>query len=240
MRPAAGWIVAGVLLTGGPSRAQEARVPTMGESLLEGVRFFAPLIVPKVFQDAYQLREFVCSDAFAALRRAHGDLHAVDSLFSRARDLALGNRGEALLISMIVTMDHRRVTFTVPLLGPILTLPLTSESEADFATRLAALPVRLYEDTPEGAAGDRDKLQHFFGSAFVAYAAESEEQADAVGRIVEQGERRYVPGEHVDPRDLRANRQGQRFARALASGRNDPPSTYLRSRETTDEAVGGE
>lgn len=239
MRVGAAVLAAGLLVLGAEAApALPGTAPSFGGSLMEGVRFFAPLVLPKVLQDGFLLREYVCSPEFARVRATGGDHAAVDALWFSALDLTLGNRAEALLISLVVTMDHRRVTFDLPLLGPLLVVPLTSESEEEFRFRLRALPGRLYADTPSGVAGDRDKLQHFFGSAFLAYVFESAEQADAVGRFVELGESRYVPGERLDVRDLRANRQGQRFAAALRAGREAPPSAFFGPVLPGDDAPG--
>lgn len=198
------------------------------QDLREAAGIFAPLFFPKVIQDTYRLKEYVCSEEFAALRSAQGDLAAVDAIFERALSLSWGNRGEALFLAMVATLDHRRVDFTLPLIGFVLPVPLTGEFEEEFRERLQALPARLYTDSPRTQHGDRDKLQHFFGSAFLVLLTESEGGADEIGYLVERGESRYVPGESIDLRDVRANRQGQRFGRALLDGEEQRPSAFLR------------
>lgn len=237
MRAVAATILAVALSAGAGERAAAQRL-TIADSFREGVRFFAPLVIPKTLQDAARLREFICGGEVAAVRSARGDPAAVDTIFGRALVLSLGNHAEALLLSTLLTMDHRRVTFDVPLAGPLLVLPLTSEFEEEFAERVAALPRLLYEDSPRSGAGDRDKLQHFFGSAFLTYVLESDVQADVVGRMVERGEDRFVPGERADPRDLRANRQGQRFALSLLRGAAAPPSAFLAVTRPEDHLPG--
>jgi hypothetical protein len=113
-------------------------------------------------------------------------------------------------------------------LGPVLWFPLSSEFPEEFDARLAALPRRVYADSPPG--GDRDKLQHFFGSAYAALLTESEESAALMGEFVEWGEERFVVEGTADPRDARANAQGRSFGNALLldplllpSGFFDPP-----------------
>lgn len=197
----------------------------------EAVRFFAPFFFPKVLQDLTWLDEYLRSTEFSTLRVRSGDPAAVDALFGRALELSWGNTGEALLLSALVTLDHRRVPVRIPLLGVEIPLPLTAEFPEVFEARVAALPTWLYGDSPPGAYGDRDKLQHFFGSAFLTLVSESEEAADAAGGLVERGESRWVAGETVDLRDVRANRQGQRFGRALLDGRQAAPSAFLRQEE---------
>jgi hypothetical protein len=195
------------------------------------VRFFAPFFFPKVIQDTFRIKEYVCGDEFAALRTAEGDGAAVDALYAEALDLSWGNTGEALLLCLVATMDHRRVELTLPLAGIVIPVPLTGEFEEEFVQRRNALPVRLYADSPRTVAGDRDKLQHFFGSAYLVVLSESESGADAVGYFVERGESRFVPGETIDARDIRANRQGQRFGRAILTGLTARPTEFLRVEE---------
>lgn len=189
----------------------------------------SPLLIPKMFADEYEVREFIRSDEFADVRYRYGDLYAVDAIFDMAMRVCWENRGEALFVSSIATMDHRRVGFRVPLLGPLLWLPLTSEFEEEHGARCAALPRRLYPDSPPGDAGDRDKLQHFFGSAFLAFVTESRVSSSEVGEFVEWGEERFVVGGVRDPRDMRANHQGTEFGLALLHDPATLPSTYLRS-----------
>ncbi len=222
MRPCLHGMLVPALLATGAARAASPDLP-------EAVRFFAPFFLPKIVQDTYQLKEYILGEDFAMLRVREGDPAAVDAIYARALDLSWGNTGEALLLSMVATMDHRRVDVTLPLIGLVIPVPLTGEFEDEFSQRLKALPSQLYRDSPR--SGDRDKLQHFFGSAFLVVVTESEKGADDVGFLVERGEARYVQGETVDVRDIRANRQGQRFGRALRDGRPVLPSTFLRTEE---------
>ena len=94
-------------------------------------------------------------------------------------------------------------------------LTLTFEGQAEFDRRVAKLPQRLFADLPNG--DDRDKLQHFFASAWLARALDSRHAADLIGWGIEIGERLLLTGEAEDPRDIRANRLGQLFAELLNS-----------------------
>jgi hypothetical protein len=191
------------------------------------VTMLAPVLLPKFVADTYSLKEFICTEEFADIRSTQGDPAAVDAIFVRARALSWGNLYEALLISALATFDHRRVGVDAPVIGALLWFPLTSEFDEDFQIRLKALPSRLYADTPFGPAGDRDKLQHFFGSAFLAAVSESREAAGRVGDFVEWGEERFIVGGVNDERDVRANRQGQEFGLRILTDGGARPSQYL-------------
>jgi len=201
----------------------------------------APLLVPKIMQDDYLLRDYLRSEEFASVRRRFGDVYAVDFIFAEAERLSWNNTYEALLIAFFAVMDHSKVGVRLPALGPLLWLPLTSEFGDDYEKRLRGLPRRLYADTPRGTAGDRDKLQHFFGSAFLTYLFDSAEAADRVGNSVEWWEDLLIVGGVSDPRDVRANRQGQEWARRLREDADARPSAVfmapLQERRENQESI---
>ena len=192
--------------------------------LLSGI---APFLLPKIVADGYRLKEFIRSEEFAEMRSAGGDRRAVDAIFDRAMALSWNNAHEALLITFFGVMDHKKFGVRVPLLGEFLWVPLTSEFEDDFRARVRALPSRLYDDTPAGSYGDRDKLQHFFGSALLTYVTGSASAAERAGYFIEWGEDMFIVGGVYDERDLRANRQGQLFARRLSEDDAARPSPFF-------------
>ena len=181
------------------------------------------ILFPKVIADAAEIRGFLRSESYASIRGRGGDLFAVDALFRRALGLSWNNTAEALLICTLATLDHRRVG--VRLAGIILWFPLTGEFEEEFEGRVRSLPARLYADTPP--EGDRDKLQHFFGSALLSYLFESRGPAERAAQFVEWGEELFVVGGAHDARDMRANLQGMAFGLALLDDLALLPSTYL-------------
>jgi hypothetical protein len=189
--------------------------------------FLSPLVLPKLVGDGARMKAFVRSEEFASIRKRVGDRRAVDFLFRTALNLSWDNTFEALLITFVAVMDHRNVGIRLPLIGNAVWVPLTSEFEDDFLARIKALPSDLYADLPPGAGGDRDKLQHFFGSALMTYVSESDDAAARVGDFIEWGEDRFIVGGVNDPRDKRANAEGRRFARALLDDPDALPSAIL-------------
>lgn len=196
-----------------------------------------------------ELKSYVRSRRFRDLRKSFGDLRAVDAIYIRALRLTDGNTGMALLYSSIAAMDHRIVGIKIPLLK--LFLPLSNESAEEFGSRVANLPSHFYVDVPQNEAGDRDKLQHFFGSAFVAYTFESRGAAERIGNFIEWGEDAFIVDGAYDKRDLRANLQGREFGLALLNaaraeaGSPILPSVFLTAqiaekpepRERTDQPI---
>lgn len=195
------------------------------DNIPAAISFFAPFFIPKILQDEYGLKEYITSGEFAAFRQGYGDRQAVDAIFNRALHLCWNNTGEALLICLLSTIDHRSFGIELPLVGDILWFPLTSEFPEEFQRRVHALPRDLYPDTPP--EGDRDKLQHFFGSAFLTILTEDPGAAERSGWFVEWGEERFIVGGVNDVRDLRADLQGAKFGLGLMSDIELRPSQFL-------------
>lgn len=194
--------------------------------------YFPPLFI----EHGMELRSFIRSTTFKKLRATFGDLRSVDAIYIRSMYLTNNNTALALLLASLATFDHRVIGLKVPLLK--IQFPLSDESEKDFSRRVNNLPSRLYEDTPRDASGDRDKLQHFFGSAFLAFITESRNPAERFGTFIEEGEELFIVGGVNDERDMRANREGQKFGIAVLDNNHHFPSEYLRV-EVADKATAG-
>ena len=136
-----------VLAAPAHARAQDTLPPVC--SVPAAVSFFAPIVFPfKILQDEALMRDYVVSPEFAAARRARGDAGAVDVLFRRALERSWNNTGEACLICLLAVLDHRTLGIRFPLIGSLIWIPLTGEFEETYAARVAALPSRLYADSP--------------------------------------------------------------------------------------------
>lgn len=188
--------------------------------------FLGNVLTPQLIKDTRAMRSYVRDPRFAELRRRCGDLRAVDGIFQKALRVSEFSIGRALFLAMLASLEHQTVHVDMPVAGAV-GLPLTFEEDSLFQARVRNLPTRLYDDSPGGEAGDRDKLQHFFGSAYLAYASGSPEFARATGNFVEWGEARMIVGGVDDDRDRRANKQGETFGHDLLYVKTLLPSDYL-------------
>ncbi|HEY6952340.1 MAG TPA: hypothetical protein VI758_08020 [Bacteroidota bacterium] len=186
--------------------------------------FFTETFTPKLIYDTKKIREYIRDPRFRELMNRCGDLRAVDGIYLKALQIAEFDVARALFLSLMGTLEHRNVEFKIPVLG-ILNVPLTFEQDSLFNERKANLPSKIYPDTPP--EGDKDKLQHFFASAYLSYASESPELAKQSGNLVEWGEAKFVVGGADDPRDKRANKHGDAFGRDLLVVKTLLPSDYL-------------
>ncbi|MEE9225298.1 MAG: hypothetical protein V3U68_03785 [Bacteroidota bacterium] len=200
------------------------------------LRFVGNLVLPRLVKDEVQLKRYIRDRRFMEIRRYYGDLVAVDAIYQKAVQLVDYDIHDALLITFFATIDHRRVGVRIPLLGALF-LPLTAESDSLFQGRWANLPSRLYGSGDGGKGRDRDKLQHFFGSAFLTYALRSSESASLAGSFVEWGEDAFIVGGQSDWRDRQANEQGRLFGRSLGDDPTVLPSDFLSRRDGLARAV---
>ena len=139
--------------------------------------------LPSVIRDQILLKRYIRDPRFTVIRQLCSDTTAVDAIFLRAMAIADGRTGYALLISLIASMDHFRLGLRIPLLG-VLWLPLTTETDSTFRVRHHNLPKRVLPDSIGRTESDKDKLQHFFGSAFIAYSTNSRKATEFMGNAI--------------------------------------------------------
>ena len=188
--------------------------------------FLGNAFTPRVVQDVRAVRAYVRDERFVQLTKLCGDHRAIDAIYLRALKVAEYNIGRALFLAMAAALDHQNLDVRMPIVESI-KMPLTFEEDSLFKARTKNLPSRLYPDSPTDDHGDKDKLQHFFGSAYISYITESREIARSTGNMVEWGEAQFVVGGADDMRDRKANKQGERFGNDLLSVKTLLPSDYL-------------
>jgi hypothetical protein len=186
--------------------------------------FLTSYFPPFFIQYEIELKSFIRSKTFLRLRQHYGDTRAIDAIYVKAMEITNDNTAVSLLISAIACFEHRTFHLKVPIFALI--FPLTNESEKEFTRRVKNLPAEIYSDTPP--SGDRDKMQHFFGSAALSFIFESRQPAERFGDFIEKGEDAFLVDGALDERDMRANRQGQEFGLALLDNIHRVPSEFIK------------
>ncbi len=181
---------------------------------------------PSFLRNELQLKRYIRDERFQQLRLLCNDTLAVDAIFERAMIITGGEKAHALFIATLAVMDHFRLSIRIPLFG-VLSIPLTTESKEQFNQRSKNLPRRVLGDKKLKRIRDEDKLQHFFGSAYLTYISGSRGFANGVGNFVEWGEERFIIGGAWDERDRAANRLGLEFGERLLFGEDIFPSDVL-------------
>jgi len=180
--------------------------------------------LPSFFRDEAYLKRYLRDERFFELRKLRGDTLAVDAIFDRAMLIADDDIAHALWIAVFAVMDHHSLGLRAPLLGSVF-IPLTTESDSSFRVRRSHLPKKILNDNQR--ASDKDKLQHFFGSALVAYTTNSNAISQWIGDLLETGENSFVLGGRYDERDRLANEKGREFGLRLLRDETVLPSDVL-------------
>lgn len=179
------------------------------------------LLLPPAIRAGYLTRAWV-RDSLPPAGDTLDDLRRMDLLYLRALGESEGDIEMALFASLIASFEHRTIPFTFGI-----ELPLTLEPDEKFNRRVAMLPRHLFLDYPDG--DDKDKLQHFFASAWLAWSADNSSAADLAGLWVESGEAFFIRGGADDHRDVRANRLGHLYVELLRKHPRALPSTLFRA-----------
>ncbi len=148
----------------------------------------------------------------------------MDTLFNCAVNYRDSDYSEALLSLMFATVPYKKVPIQIPLIKTIVQFPLTSAGDSVFLLKNKNLPKDFYFDTPQTNFGDKDKLAHFFGSAFLAYNSSIFDLGDLIGYFVEVFEEEFKVQSVIDSRDMMTNKLGYIFGTYLKKNKNIQPS----------------
>jgi hypothetical protein len=173
------------------------------------------------------LSEFIASDYFLELKKENTDLALVDSIYIRAIDFYEKDHEEALLALTFTTIPYRKVPLVIPLLKTRLYYPLISANDSISNLKNQNLPNKLFFDSPDNDYGDKDKLAHFFGNAFIGYAENILKLADVFGYFVEAFEEDFKAQSEIDFRDVDVNWYGVLFGEVLEINKNILPSQIM-------------
>lgn len=170
------------------------------------------------------ISEFIASERFIKIRSGCNDLNATDSIFIEAIKFTNGNTSDALLALMLATVPYREVPINIPLLNILVYYPLTSADEETFLKKNKNLPKFLFFDTPQNDYGDKDKLAHFFGSAYLSNESNIFDLGKLIGYFVEAFEESFRVQSSIDIRDLDVNDYGRTFGTLLKENKKILPS----------------
>jgi hypothetical protein len=183
--------------------------------------------VTKLGTSVKYLSDFIASKEFANQKLKLNDYQQVDLLFKKAMIESDDDIGDALfnLTFTLIPYDH------IPVVTPIFKLPvnvsLPHSVDSIFNLKNKNLPKNLFYDSPQTEFGDKDKLAHFFGSAYLAYGSKWFDFTQIIGIFVEDFEERFYIQSKVDLRDIRADNLGNIFGKTLKKNKDLLPSQIL-------------
>ncbi len=173
------------------------------------------------------LSGFIASDYFLHLKKENTDLALVDTIYLRAIEFYDNDYEEAMLALTFTTIPYQKVPIVIPIIKSRLYYPLISASDSIATIKNANLPTNLFYDSPVNDYGDKDKLAHFFGNAFIGYAENILKLADVFGYFVEAFEEDFKAQSEVDFRDVDVNWYGVLFGEILELNENILPSQIM-------------
>lgn len=168
----------------------------------------------------------IASDEFKSY--GQNDLDKVDYLFSKTLEYFHNDISEALLCLAFSTLPFNKIEIKLPLGLDKLNIPLPSPHQTLFEKRRNNLPGKIFFDSPGTGFGDKDKLAHFFGNAFLRYSIPFFNLSKFMGIFVEKTEENFFANGSFDRKDIIANHLGEFFAELLQTNPQSKPSNALK------------
>ena len=187
----------------------------------------------KLSKTVNQISDFIASEYFLNLKKTKPDVALVDSIYLTAVEFSNEDYSEALLALTFATIPYKEIPMKGPIFKSSMYYPLTSADDSTFVLKNKNLPKYLYYDSPKTDYGDKDKLAHFFGNAFLSYSITIFDLANGFGYFVESFEEDFKVQSRVDFRDLEVNINGALFGNLLLDNNNLLPSDIILFRSLT-------
>lgn len=191
---------------------------------------FAQILIPQqsnLSKSVNHISSYIASEKFFQLKRNIGDLSATDSIFTTTLKLTENNYSEALLALSAATLPYREVPIVIPLVKSVWNYPLVSASDSVYNLKNENLPIEFFYDTPQNDYGDKDKIAHFFGFAFLSYSTLFFDLGNLIGYFTEAFEEDFKVQSSIDYRDLEVNFLGKCFGKLLKEDKSILPSQVL-------------
>jgi hypothetical protein len=181
----------------------------------------------RLYKAVDYLSTFIASDYFNSLKKTNNDLALTDTIYLRMLKYEDYDYTETLFALTFAVIPYNEVHLRIPLINSIVIYRLPSAPEEIYKRKNDHLPRQLFFDTPQDNYGDKDKLAHFFGSAFIAYAQNIFDFGDLIGYFVEVFEQDFEVQNAIDQRDLDTNILGNFFGEMLKKNKYLLPSQVM-------------
>lgn len=176
----------------------------------------------------YHLSAYIASDNFNDLIQNKDHIGLIDSIYFQALDYFEKDISEALLALTFVCLPVRYLPLKIPIFQIELEIPLPGVEEPMLSKKNKNLPSRFLFDSPKSKFGDKDKLSHFFGNAFLAYNIRFINLARWASIYIELFESAFKVEGAVSLRDMQVNKLGELFGIQLSDKADLKPSSFFR------------
>jgi len=213
-----------LLLTGCGSR-KLFRESYAGEN---GVFYFlGDIFVPETVMNTYRMRDFISGSYFSDFKKRQGDVKTIDEMYDYAMWITDNDIPQSLFIISLSTLPYKRTPAKLPVLNIDLMFYFSFETDEKFKRRFENLPSHFLIDSPKNNFGDKDKLPHYFGSAFLSNSSDAKFVPKYIGDMIEVGEAFFSLEGYYDERDRQTNSNGADFGLALLKYPSAKPSQFL-------------
>lgn len=170
--------------------------------------------VKDIYEYGSKVNDYIANKIFNSDDRQI-NLAQIDSIFSFALSIADSNVGDALLFCSVGTMTYPVFKMKIPFLNFLIPFSIFSDyDETSLRKKVDNLPSYLFEDSPQTSFGDKDKIVHFFSTAYLSYIF-GKNFSEHFGAFVEEFEESFKIEGQVDYRDMRINQLGAEFGQML-------------------------
>jgi hypothetical protein len=170
---------------------------------------------------------FIASDYFKQLKKTNNDLALADTIYLRMLKYENYDYLNALFELTFAVIPYNKVHVRIPFINSIVIYRLPCAPDSIYRKKNNNLPKRFFFDTPTDNYGDKDKLAHFFGSAYISYSQNIFDLGDLIGYFVEVFEQNFEVQDAIDQRDLQTNTLGNIFGEMLTKDKNILPSQVM-------------
>lgn len=184
-------------------------------------------VVPEIIMNTYRMRDFISSEYFFEFKKNNGDMKAIDEIYNYAFWLTDGDIPQSLFISAFSTLPYKSTPAKLPLINLDIMFYFSLESEPNFKKRYDNLPSHFLSDSPSHLFGDKDKLPHYFGSAYLSYVTNFKFVPKYVGYLIEIGEAFFNLEGYSDERDIKINLMGADYGLELLRNYKCMPSQHI-------------
>ena len=175
----------------------------------------------------FYITNYMISDEYRQFSQGKNDLELVDHIYLKTLSFFNNDASETFFCLTFALIPYNKILMRFPILGFKMTIPLPSPPQAIFNKKLKVTPKNLFFDSPKDNFGDKDKLAHFFGNAFLHYNVKFFNLSEFLGIFVEFFEQEFFPEGGYDYRDLVANHLGEFFAGMVKNSPKAKPSEAL-------------
>ena len=174
------------------------------------------------------LSDYIASDEFKKNLESTDHILLIDSIFRQSMKVCDNDISEALLTATLATLPYKKMPVTFPIInqgaeGTIMEIP-----DSLFKKKVSNLPSQIFFDSPGGFLGDKDKLAHFFGNAFLSYNVALFNLSKFLSILVELFEESFKVDGSVSTRDLLIGNLGELYGRELSEKGIRMPSGFMK------------